>query len=789
MTFSKEPPRGRLAAKLFSARVSLLAESFVACFWPALLWFGVFLTAVLLGADFPFLSPIFWLGFTALFIRGCIKFKAPAELEIKRRLEQDSLVRHRPLRSQDDQLTGQTSETGNTLWSFERERKKSLLGLLRWVKPRFGLVRRDPYALRIALILLLVTAAVAAGATAPDKLNRLLVPFSLQVNNEESAPFKILIMPPSYTQKPYLLIAGRPKDPVPVPQGSTIKVTAQSWAGHLTLQLGDLDVPLSREGKTDVYTAAGTIPESDSIKITQFGLPRLSIPITYIADKAPEISLRDKPLVLLDGQLRLPLTVTDDYGLKLIRLRAIFTPQVRDHPLGEPVFEEQSIIVATAGKPVDINPTFDLTGHPWAGYPVSLLIEAEDHAGQDAQAEPVELTLPERNFRHPVARTIAAIRKMIIRRGEMANDAGMMALAGLLTKPQNYDWDPVVTLALRSAAGRLSYESGRTGSIGAINILWPTALRLEDGNLTTGQADVRKALQALQKAMQEKASPEEIAQKMQEFRDALANYLAAMQKEIEKKIAQGEITPLSPDMMMQTLDSSMLNDFLSQLENEMINGDAEAAMKKLENLQKLTDMLNPSMAQALPEDVKKDMQNLKDLQKVIDQQQELLDKTRSLADKKTETAQEKAQQDAIGNSLKKIQQPGGKAQAPLEKAGTSMGQSSEKLGQNMPGGAIPHEQDALDALREGRKQMQESLKQKMQGMTGMSMGSAPRPYDPLGRGKPENGRNMFDEKVEIPSGAQRKKADEILKVIRERSGDLNRPLNEREYYQRLLRQW
>ena len=118
-----------------------------------------------------------------------------------------------------------------------------------------------------------------------------------------------------------------------------------------------------------------------------------------------------------------------------------------------------------------------------------------------------------------------------------------------------------------------------------------------------------------------------------------------------------------------------------------------------------------------------------------------------------------------------------------------MGKSAEQLGKNHPQDSIPHQQDALDNLREGRKQMQQLLQAKLQGMTGFSFGAIPQALDPLGKGRSGNGQNMFEDGVKIPTGSQRKKTDEILKVIRERSGDLTRPLNEREYYQRLLRQW
>lgn len=269
-------------------------------------------------------------------------------------------------------------------------------------------------------------------------------------------------------------------------------------------------------------------------------------------------------------------------------------------------------------------------------------------------------------------------------------------------------------------------------------------------------------------------------------------HLQATQREMQKRMAEGEMMMLDPDAMMQTLDPAMLEDFLSQLENELVNGDAQSAMEKLENLQKLSDMLDPSLAQPMPQDMQDTMQNMKDLQKLIDAQQALLDKTRSKQDQKSDA--EKKQQDELAGNLNKLKETiagqGAKPSENMNKSGEAMRHSSGKLGGNDPQGSIPHQQEALDQLRQGKKQMQQSLQQRMQRMMGMPMGGMPQGKDPLGNGKPDNGRNILNnETVKIPTEAERRKSDEILRTIRERSGDLSRPQAEREYYQRLLRQW
>lgn len=780
-----------LPLKSLSATLAIWAERLLLSFQWLVLWIALFIAFLLFDVSGVYLTGVFWIGFLALLVIGLRRFQAPTAAEIAARLEQEARLSHRPIRGRDDKPSARLSAQAKHFWQQEITRKESQLGLLKWVLPVFRLTQRDPFAIRIGLLLLLITGLIISGGAAPDKIRMGLFPFISSFSRDQTSDLKIVITPPGYTRLPQLVISGRPKEPVSVAAGSTIRALVRSSLGHLMLHIGESSLPLKQDGKTDAFSAVGKIEETASLSITQLGFPRLSVPVAFIKDKAPILTLRGEPEVTTGGQLQLPLTIQDDYGLKLVRVRAQLDSGVSPIPLGSPVFEEQSVIVSSNDKPVEINPKFDLTGHPWAGYPVSLLIEVEDHAGQSAQADPIAFELPERPFRNKVAASIAATRKTLIQRGERVIGPVSLQLVEILSRPGLYNWDSVVTLTLRSSLSRLGYTPTRGSAEEVIVTLWPTALKLEDGNLTSSQADLRKALENLQKAIQDKKSPEEIAQLMQEFKQALMQHLMATQKEMQKQAAQGEMMMLDPAMMTQTLDPSMLEDFLNQLENEMINGDIESAMKKLENLQKLSDMLDPSLAQPVPEDMKETMKNMQDLQKLIDAQQALLDRTRSKKDK--ESGAEEKQQGEISKNLDGVKESankqGGKPSENIGKAGTAMDQSQEKLGHDDPQGSVPHQQQALDELRQGKKEMQQQLQQRMQKMMGLSIGQASQNPDPLGRNQPGNGRNLLNENVKIPTGSERKKSDEILKTIRERSGDLSRPQAEREYYQRLLRQW
>lgn len=56
-------------------------------------------------------------------------------------------------------------------------------------------------------------------------------------------------------------------------------------------------------------------------------------------------------------------------------------------------------------------------------------------------------------------------------------------------------------------------------------------------------------------------------------------------------------------------------------------------------------------------------------------------------------------------------------------------------------------------------------------------------------GEEEGNGPHHGSQVKIPDEAEKKRVEEILKELRRRSGEMERPPEEREYYRRLLRQF
>ena len=127
----------------------------------------------------------------------------------------------------------------------------------------------------------------------------------------------------------------------------------------------------------------------------------------------------------------------------------------------------------------------------------------------------------------------------------------------------------------------------------------------------------------------------------------------------------------------------------------------------------------------------------------------------------------------------------------MGKAEQEMRGAEKTLGENDPRSAVPHQEKAVEYLKQAQDDLSQQLQKRMQQMVGIGLSGGMR-YDPLGR--PFGGRGKKDGpqgegEVKIPDEAQKKRVEEILRLLRDRSGEFQRPQEELEYYRRLLRQF
>ncbi len=156
------------------------------------------------------------------------------------------------------------------------------------------------------------------------------------------------------------------------------------------------------------------------------------------------------------------------------------------------------------------------------------------------------MKLPERVFTNPVARAIIEQRK------ELAIDPGSRIpvaeiLGDLRSRPQLYDNDDLAFLGLRVAEERLRLNHDAASIAQVQQLLWDTALRIEDGHASLAQTELRRLERQLQDALAKNAPDQEIDRLMSELKQALDRYLQALARKhgAPSRAEQATLRPLA----------------------------------------------------------------------------------------------------------------------------------------------------------------------------------------------------------------------------------------------------
>ena len=459
-----ETPEDKSLARSFEWRVALSRLALVGeRTWEALLWPFVVLAVFLIVSLFdlwgllpPLLHRALLVAFgVALLVSllPLIRFPVPTRAEALRRLERNAEIKHRPASSYEDRL-GTTSRADTALlWAAHRERLAKLVAKLKpsWPTPRTD--RKDPYAIRSALLLVLIVAALAAG---PNRRDRIAAAFSPAARTATALlRLDAWVTPPVYTNVAPIVLADG-SEPVgtgnetfralSVPERSELIVRAYAPHGETVSLVSQADdgsqattVMPKATGSQGLmeFNLALTTPGSADVKVGGNTVAQWRFDL--IKDASPQISLMGSPTTTPRGALRLSFRATDDHGVASAEARfaladakeaAAATPEpvaeldggkAKSNPVAEaPLMPLQ--LPRVNAKLVEGKATQDLTAHPWAGLKVRMTLAARDQAGQIGLSEPYEFILPERNFTKPLARAVVEQRKKLVREPELRGE-------------------------------------------------------------------------------------------------------------------------------------------------------------------------------------------------------------------------------------------------------------------------------------------------------------------------------------------------------------------------------
>ncbi|MCB9991689.1 MAG: DUF4175 family protein [Rhodospirillales bacterium] len=842
LDFEQRPLYTRIARKRAITGLVLRIENATSALWRIGSWLALFAGLWLLqipdvaGTFGPVLFfLLFTVGLAWLVREDLPKLRRPAPREIDRRLEEISALHHRPLSALQDKLVNPRIDPTRKLWQQNQQDALEKLGALRLPPPRPLLAKHDPLALRFAAILLLIGGLVIAGPQWESRIIHGLTPFSFRGETHGPSPMTLWVTPPEYTGMPQLTLqgTGRRDEPIAIPAGSVVKIRINDGFTQPRLMMGEDELLLEALGDKS-WGLETEIKPGERLVLKQWPMTRADIAYQYVPDTPPTLTLNGAPETMTKGEIRIPLKALDDYGVTDLAMSMDLSEDIEDHPLGS-AYRESRAVMSPPGQETDLTPVYDLSWHPWAGLPVVIALEGVDHLGQKSILPPLHVTLPERTFQHPVAQALVEYRKRLIWTPE--NAAGNVAydIEQILMEPGLYQNDLIVTLALRSAASRLGYDPSQESVVTVIELLWDTALRIEEGDLPMAARNMQEAQRRLEQVLKDpNASDEEIAQALQDLREAMAEYLQEMYREMQKRMAEnGKQMQIPPEMFQNMINPEDMASFLDQLQSEALSGNKDSARELLSQLQQFMDMFDPSMDMAMPPQMEFMMEGMNELQELIEKQQALLDQTREKTQGQqleqeypdfspfdnellddwvmdmppppkdppkqkpqddVDTQEHKVEQDALryilGQLMLETDEKMGEIPENMQKAEIEMRNSADALGENQPMQSVPHQEQALEHLQQAMKDMSQQLQQMMQQMTLMSFGGASR-LDPLGRPMQDgDGGSPFPgSRVEIPDEGERKRVQEILKTLRQRSGEVDRPDYELEYYRRLMKQF
>ena len=781
---SSAPRSPLLDRRLFQSKQALLVERLLrlvaalatlALFFVALSWLDLWRPAPVEAR----MVGVGLFGFLALYLIAQEIMRGwPGRTSALHRLDAAAAAPLRPARSLDDSLAAQNADPATrALWDAHRRRLETALAETPVAPPEPGLARRDPFALRA----LALVAAVAAGFAAGDEKGaRLAAAFDwraggllLGATDRIDAWFE----PPAYTGRPAIVL-GPEGGAVEAPQGAILRLrpetTRVSVDGGLALAppaTSDAEAPQ----KTDAAPAYQLIGPA---QLTLADGRRFEV--TAIPDLPPQAALTERPRNNTRGSMTLAYEANDDYGVAGVDAvfekkpggrRALYAPPRL--PLSPPM---------GPGGNGEGKSTLDLVESPFAGTPVTLRIVAKDGAGQEGASPPVEMMLPQRRFKKPLARALIEQRRILAL--DPDNRAAVrLAIEALALAPEAFDTPSAVFLGLRAAHVGLEGPRSDDDLRGVVDMLWALALTVENDHASQTANDLRAAEQALREAMARGDSEEEIARKTEELRAALDKMLEQMGARPDPnrppRAASGDDNSVTPEELQSMLDD---------IDKAMKSGDTAQAQQLLDELQDIMENLQTAEGDGGAERRQRGAKALKQLDDLAREEQQLRDET--FQGENGMRARQQALRERLERQQKEMADADPEAESEFDAARRAMKEAEEALGPKGEGrdAAVEAEGQAVESLRKGA----DRLAEKMRG-EGEGEGEDGRPagrrrtgkgQDPLGRNSGgKQARGKFDP-LGLPP-AQR--AHRVQEELRRRLGQPERPPEELDYLQRLLR--
>lgn len=501
----------------------------------------------------------------------------------------------------------------------------------------------------------------------------------------------------------------------------------------------------------------------------------------------------------------------------------------------------------------------NLSQHPWVGLPVQIRLSVEDARAQQGLSELMETSLPGLTFFDPLARAVIEQRRDLMWTRENG-DRVLQLLRAVTHRPDEIFRDSSAYLQLRQVMRQLE-QAQRGGGLTPeqqtemAQVLWDIATLIEFGDLADAAERMRRAQDRLEQAMRNGASDEEIAELMRELQEAMDEYIRQLAEQQRRDGNQDQAdTPDSDQGDRMEITGDQLQQMLDEIQRLMEEGRMAEAMALMEQLRQMMENLQvterpggqggqQSPGQQSMEDLAetlRDQQGLsddafRDLQEQFGQQQggDQAGRSQQNQGRGGQDGRGQSHSDQPGQGSEQGQNPGGEgldaesladrqralrrqleqlqrnlpgigggegeqARRSLDEAGEAMDRAEDALRSDDLADALDHQSDAIDALRDGMRNLGESLAQQQQQQNGQqgqqqaNNGDPSQRRDPLGREGDDRNPNINGSETNggrLDGGSPLARAQELMDEIRRRSSEQSRSGRELDYLKRLLDQF
>ncbi len=664
----------------------MIAEQTVRAFWPLWTVLLLILTPLMMGWHEQLPLEAFWAGvvvaalgtFAALFW-GLRWFRIPKRSEAVARV--DAAMPGRPIAAiADTQAIGASDPASQAVWNAHIARMAERTKSAHAIEPNLRLTDRDPFGLRFIALLFFVVALLFGS------LLRVTTVGDMVAGSDPSLVtgpvWEGWVEPPAYTGKPAIYLNDIPAGDLAVPEGSQVTLRLYGEVGALT-------VAETISGRTGEVGAASDAQQQFNVThsgtLSVAGENGIAWDITAITDFPPEVELTGPIESDAMGELSQPFMALDDYGVEsgTATIALDLTAVTREYGLTiDPDPIEPLVLdlpMPFTGDRTDFEEFLieNLSEHPLANLPVTMQLQVVDAAGlsTDAPAEP--MILPGRRFFQPFAKAVIEQRRDLM--WSKANVRRVdQVLRALSNRPEDLSIEEAPYLRLRTIIRQLDrmaeFGMNDEGQAEIVDALWELAVQLEDGRLADARKRLERAQERLAEAMRNGASDEEIAELMQELREATNDYMRMLAEEMEPSDGtdqadnSGNSTELSMDELQALMD---------RIEELMQEGRMAEAQELMEQLNEMMENLRITQGEGGDGPQTPGQQSMQDLAETLRDQEDLSDDAFRDLQEQFNPGQQGEQQPQPGQQGEQGQEGEQPGQQPGQQ-----GQSGEQPGQD-----------------------------------------------------------------------------------------------------------